>query len=331
VAGRALAFSDKDVVRMATEDFVSVAADDWYQRRRDDAEGAFFRKVADQGDRKGVDGSTRQGIYVLTASGKLLAYKNHQDPEVMKDVLRRALAEWKKLPADERAPGSVKVGDAGKVDPRYARTPPEGGLILNVSTRILDQDGKGRLCKGSCEFPGGDRAARDHCWLTKAEWESLVPAEPKKGDSAPLPAAVALRLARHHLVDNTRGEASSWRPEQVRRQKLTLTVDDVSDKALRLKIEGEVLLATAADADRADRGFEARVLGFVEYDRDRKALTRFDVTAVGEHWGDTPLTRGARPGRKPLGVAFELSRGVGGDRVPPQGARDRGDYFGRGR
>src|SRR6478672_1245892 len=61
---------------MATEDFVPVTADDWYQRRRQDAEGEFFRKVADQGPRKGEGGSTRQGIYCLTAAGQLLNYKN---------------------------------------------------------------------------------------------------------------------------------------------------------------------------------------------------------------------------------------------------------------
>src|SRR5258708_21341296 len=101
---------------MAKEDYVPVSGDDWYERRRDDAEGVFFRKVADQGPRKGQGGSTRQGIYCLTASGKLLAYKNHQDPEVMRDVLQRALAEWKKLPAAERAADAVKVEDLDKTD-----------------------------------------------------------------------------------------------------------------------------------------------------------------------------------------------------------------------
>ena len=47
---------------MANEEYIAVAGDDWYQRRRDDAEGQFFRRVADQGPRKGTGGSTRQGI-----------------------------------------------------------------------------------------------------------------------------------------------------------------------------------------------------------------------------------------------------------------------------
>ena len=142
MAGRALAFSDADLIGLVTKTFVPVAGDDWYQRRRQDAEGEFFRKVADQGPRKGAGGSTRQGIYCLTAGGALLAYKNSRDASVMLETLRLALRRWNALPAAERAAGAVKVPDPGKPDPRYARTPPEGGLILRSYTRILERDGK---------------------------------------------------------------------------------------------------------------------------------------------------------------------------------------------
>src|SRR4029079_5190987 len=123
---------------MATHDYVAVTADDWYQRRRQDAEGEFFRKVADQGPRKGEGGSTRQGIYCFTPDGQLLAYKNAgQAPDVMRETLQRGLAEWKKLPTARRKPGAIQVSDLGKVDPHYVRTPPANGLIVNVCTRIL--------------------------------------------------------------------------------------------------------------------------------------------------------------------------------------------------
>ena len=42
-----LAFSDSKMIKLATEEFIPVAGDDWYQRRREDAEGEFFKKVAD--------------------------------------------------------------------------------------------------------------------------------------------------------------------------------------------------------------------------------------------------------------------------------------------
>src|SRR5215218_4987759 len=101
------------MIRLATEEFVAVAADDWYQRRRRDAEGEFFRKVADQGPRKGVGGGTRQGIYCLTASGKLLSFKNAQDAAVMREALELGLRRFKALPASERRPGGVAVPEPG--------------------------------------------------------------------------------------------------------------------------------------------------------------------------------------------------------------------------
>src|SRR6516164_6338027 len=172
---------------MARSDFIPVAADDWYQRRRQDAEGEFFRTVADQGPRKGVGGSTRQGIYIFTAEGKLLAFRNAQDPDVMRQVLKQGLKAFKQLPEDKRRPGAVAVAEAGRVDQRYDRKPPAGGAVLNVYTRILDRDEKGKLCPGSCKFPGGDKTAHDHLWLTAADIQSLVPAGAHVGETFPLP------------------------------------------------------------------------------------------------------------------------------------------------
>src|SRR5262245_44935255 len=248
---------------MATEDFVPVAADDWYQRRRDDAEGEFFRLVAGQGPRKGEGGSTRQGIYCLTADGRLLAYKNAgQAPDVMRETLKQGLREWAKLPEERRKPGAGKVDDAGKVDLVYERRPPPGGLVVKVYTRILDRD-QGGLCRGTCKTLGGDKAARDHLWLTEAEGKSLVPADPAAGDRFPLPPAVAERILRFHLTDNTRGEPPMWRREDVRAQELTLTVEEVTAAAVRLRLAGSALLATAADPAKADRGFDVQLLGWI--------------------------------------------------------------------
>jgi hypothetical protein len=332
VAGRALAFSDGDLIELVSKTFVPVAGDDWYQRRRQDAEGEFFRKVADQGPRKGTGGDTRQGIYCLTARGLLLAYRNSHDAGVMLETLRAGLRRWNALPAGERRPGAVKVPDPGKPDPNYTRTPPEGGLILTSYTRILERDGKGGYARGTCEVAGGERAARDHVWLTRAEWQSLVPAEPRKGQRFAMPDRLARRLLRFHLLDNTRGEPDYWRPGDVRKYELSWQVTGVSDRAIDLELTGQALLATEADPKSARRGYDVGLRGQLRYDRSKKAVKRFDVVAVGEHWGEGPHTRRARPGRTPLGVAFELSAGADpADRVPPQAAREAHAYFAAGR
>jgi hypothetical protein len=317
---------------MATEEFVPVTGDDWYERRRQDAEGRFFRQVADQGPRKGEGGSTRQGIYCFTADGQLLAYKNAgQAPDVMREVLRQAQRAWRKLPEDRRKPGAVKVPEPDSTDVRYARTPPPGGLIVTIYTRILEHAG-GTWSRGACKTPGGDQAARDHLWLTEAEWRSLVPARPRVGDHFPLPAQVGERILRFHLIDNTRGEPPMWRRDEIRTQDLTLTVEEVTAAAVKMRLEGSALLASHADVARAGRGFDARLLGSLHYDRARKVIDRLEIVAVGEHWGEGTFTRAARPGRQPLGIVFELARGdMPADLVPPQAAREIAAYFGRER
>ena len=317
---------------MAREDYIPVSADDWYERRRRDAVGEFFRSVADQGPRKGEGGGTRQGIYCLTADGKLLAYKNAgQNAAVMREVLQRALVAWKKLPEDQRKPGALTVPDPGKLDPRYSRKLPAGAVVVKVYTRILDHDGDGAFCKGTCSTLGGDKAARDHLWLTAADLQALVPADAKRGDRFPLPKAVAERIARFHLVDNTRGEPPFWRKEEVRRSDLVLTVAEATKQRIELRLEGRVLLATDADLAQATRGFDVRLLGQIHLDRSKHALQRFDIVAVGDHWGEGTFTGNARAGRKPLGLVFELTAGDVPGQVPPQAIREIGAYLATGK
>jgi hypothetical protein len=330
VAGRAFAFADPEIIALARTKFVPVCADDWYQRRRKDAEGEFFRKVADQGPRKGEGGSTRQGIYCLTADGELLAYKNAgQLVKETRDQLTRALRKWAALPAGRRDPGAVTVPPHGPPDPAYARTVPAGGLVVRVHARILERKG-GDLVRGSCEFAGGDKAARDFLWVTADEVKRLAPPAAAVGTRYPVPAKVAERILRFHLLDNTRGEPSAWGKEDVRAQELTLTVTAAAADAVDLRLDGSAVLATAADADRADRGYDVRLLGTLRYRPGKGTFDRFEAAALGEHWGVGTYTgKGVRPGRGLLGVAFGLADpAVPANRVPPQGARVKTEYFG---
>jgi hypothetical protein len=263
----------------------------------------------------------------MTPSGKLLAYKNAQDAGVMRETLALGLKRWKALPESERAAGAVEVPAMGKVDANYTRTPPEGGLILRASTRILDREG-GHYVRGTCDSPGGDRPARDHVWLKKAEWQALVPASPRVGQTVTTPPAVTRRLARFHLLDNTRGEPATWRPDDVRKADLTWTVKAVTPEEVTLEATGSALLTEDPDPKKAKRGFDVALRGLLRYDCAKKAITRLDLVAVGDHWGHTTFTAGERPGRTPLGVAFELTPGKeAAERVPPQAAREEGEYY----
>jgi hypothetical protein len=320
---------------LATDKYIPVTGDDWYERRRQDADGEFFRKLADQGPRKVEDGSTRQGIYCLTPGGKLLAYRNGQDADSVRRLLQKGLAEWARLTEAERKAVLPQAKETQPADHHFCRVPPVGGLIVNVYTRMLRQDAKGQLQDSGLRGPEHGLVygvARDHLWLTRDEWRAFIPADPVLGKSFPAPAAIAERMLRFHLIDNTRGEPPMWRKEDIRDAQLELTVENLEASTLRLRLKGTYLLSAGNPLSSRGRGFEGSVLGYIQFDRQREAITHFDVVALGDHWGHGQYTGGARPGRSPLGVCFELSNGEAcADKVPPQAARDSQEYFDTGR
>jgi hypothetical protein len=144
-----------------------------------------------------------------------------------------------------------------------------------------------------------DVIGRDHLWLRADEAEALARGE--------LPESVKLRLVRFHLIDNTRGEPPLWRADEVKR--LDLSLKDG-------KLRGSVLLETK----KGDRGYRADLYGVVTADGGK--VTRLDLVAQGEYWGEGTYTRGAPPGRFPFTVAFRLAAGSSAaDRVLPGAAR----------
>ena len=327
--GRELTFADAKIIEIVKDHFIAVAADDWFQRRRQDAEGVFFRKVADQGPTR--ERETRQGIYALTADGRLLHYSNHQDADVIRDFLVDALTAWRRLPAGQRARGAFQVPELKKIDAEHAPTVPKDGLIVNTYARILDRKDD-FFCHGKCAFPGGQRASHDHLWIRAEEWQALIPTDAKKGQEVKLPSNLIQRLARFHLVDNTRGEPPMWEANEVRKAEMKLIVDEVTANEVRLKLTGSIVLATHANLKSAKRGYDAVLSGDIRYEPGQGKITRFKVVAIGAHWGDGEFNEGARPGRTPLGVAFELGDPTrAADRVPPQFIREGGDYWNAGR
>ena len=126
----------------------------------------------------------------------------------MRDFIHDSYKAWEKLPASERAKGVVEVGDVKKVDANYSRTPPKGGLIVNVFTRILDRQDD-FFCHGTCKFPGGDKTAHDRLWLTADELQRSMPKEVKL-DQKSRSGRDRVPAGSFHLVDNTRGEPPMW-------------------------------------------------------------------------------------------------------------------------
>ena len=305
MADRLLVFANEEVQELLKEKFVPVAADDWYQRRRKDRVGEFFAKVVDQSPRKG--NHTKQGHYVFTATGKLLGFNNNRGPERRLKMMRNALTAWEELPASER---TMVVPAPGKNDEGFHRELPEGGQIVKVFTRCLEER-EGRLQKLSAEKIG-NLSAVDHLWLRKEEimkLEGLI-----ESGGGEISKDLSLRIARFHLRDNTRGEPRDWKKEEVRG--CSLKVDG------RGNVTGNFLI----ESGDGKMGYQGMIEGVITLREGR--LTKFDILVIGNHWGHSRYTGGARPGRNPMGQVFRLSEGKKDrDRIPPQAIRWAPGYW----
>ncbi len=127
--------------------------------------------------------------------------------------------------------------------------------------------------------------SRDNLWISRSEHQALVRGE--------VPATLQQRIARFHLVDNTRGEPPMWRENEVR--ELDMSLDDG-------RISGHVLLRT----DNGDRGYDAELLGRLEI-KDGKVV-RLDCVALGDCWGEGPYTGGGAERQVSAGGVVNVGR-----------------------
>lgn len=280
-------FADPAIVKLLQTRFIPVAIDQAYQRRQKDNEGKFYQKIANQGPRK-VGRGTTQGLYAADASGRFLGFNNNRTPNRVLGMMRSALQKHRPVKAAAIAKGTP--------DARYNPKPPKGGLVVSVTSKVL----------GGYEEPDNEfrriyqtSLGRDNLWIRADEHAALA-----KGQ---LPQSLLKRIARFHLVDNTRGEPPMWEPNGIKKLEGTLRNG---------QLRATVHLRTA----KGDRGYEAELLGRIETKAGK--VTRFDVVAKGEFWGEGTYTRRAPKGRFPLAIAFTLADGKdAADTIPPQGSR----------
>jgi hypothetical protein len=292
-------FADPEVRALVTERFVPVAFDVWYLERATSEAGRFFQAAVRQ---RGVPpGKSTQGFYVVDARGALLEAWNHRGSERLLERMRRALARE----APEAAP---EIEPAAAREDRFARRAPEGAAVVDVFSRIVRADWPPDESPHAKAFR--EATGRDRLWVLREEVASLA-----KGE---MPESLLRRVARFHLVDDTRGEPPLWDASEIVSARAAAT-----PRAGGHDLEGEVVLATAS----GDRRYRARLRGRVEAKDGR--LVRFDLLALGPFAGEGRYTKGAPPGEFTLAVALRLSPPDDPGRVvPPQGARDLAGYLG---
>jgi hypothetical protein len=220
--------------------------------------------------------------------------------------LRAILEKFKQLPPEKRRP---KVEDLpviwkGKALPQ----PPAGGLVLRQYRRVLHRDAKGELHRRA--------VYHDFLWMTRSEWQSLVPARPRVGDSLTAPAFLVSRIGSHHAQVIVSAGALQLHAEP--RPSVTLTVEEVSPDQVRLRLHGRFRVTESQSYEVIHGAADYQVDGCLQYDVKKRAFTRFDVAALGEV-RNYRKDSGPPKGMVMLGgLVFELSSGdTPWERTPP--------------
>jgi hypothetical protein len=296
VIDRASTFADPEIVQLLKTRFVPVAINQACQRRQQDTEGDFYLKIVLQRPEMALrfDGSqTTQGFYIASAAGDLLLYNNNRNPERLRRLMKQKLGDFR-----SRSGASADVAElsARKVDPQYNLRPPEGGLVVRVQAKVLDG-----------YAPTEDRwrqifqtaLSRDNLWISASEHKAMT-----RGD---VPVSLQQRIARFHLVDNTRGEPPMWKPEEIR--------------SCEIKLDNRILSGRVhLETKDGKRGYQADLKGIVKVTDG--VVVGLDMVVLGEFWGRGSYTGGAPEGKFPLAISLTLADGTDvADRIPPQGSR----------
>ena len=172
---------------------------------------------------------------------------------------------------------------------------------------------------------------RDHLWVLRREIDDLA--------RGVVPDSFAYRVARHHLVDNIRGEPGKWTLEQVKSLKMTAERSESGDE-ICIRLSGEFSLLAAAGFGNdpggkslPERGYAGTIEGELVIGAADGDVRGFQMLADGEHWGVSKNNAsGAPEGKFPLKVAFILAEDDLARTVPPHGMRrwraNQEDYYG---
>lgn len=255
----------------------------------------------------------------MTSSGRLLEGVV-KGPDGMAKALQEVLDAYAKLPEADRRTNDVD----GEIKPQPE--PPKNGLVLTIYDRPLGRDAKGqyRLPDGK-DFDGlrthAPHGQRSSLWLKEEEWKSLIPDNPAKGQTHKVATKLAKRIWLYGLVPQTLWVVEeSWKPNSVRAGELNVTVIEATEKMVRLRLHGWVLLSSPGVLhtwpDRKfikniENRYDARLEGVLEFDRVKNKVTRLDLVALGDfagRWfaGNQGWKEATAEAPLPLGFAFEI-------------------------
>lgn len=296
------------MIERLRRDFIPVAGNLRELQGPDTPEAHWFVSVARKLNYRVDQGEEAEGYYVFGPDGEPFAFTDWQSAEKVVETLDEGLRASRKSPPSVPAfGGALPKADGGRVETgtsvlrSYARIRPvpEGANPINASI------------------------GRDHIWVFPEEIAALM--SHRKGEAFDLPATLAARLVRFHLIDNVRGEPDMWLPDEVRRAEFHVRVVEQEPGLTRFQLDGEFAQENAA----GNRGQRGTLEASFSIDPKRRAIVRFRGYSEGVAWGSaigTKCTELAPTGKYPLIIALVDTDDPVAQLVPPQASSLGGEY-----
>jgi hypothetical protein len=265
-------------------------------------------------------------LVAATAGGQRLGTDGQL--KLREKELDAVLQQFQQLPRGERQPQLAGDGDV-QPPQREVPKPPAGGLVVRGYCTYLAAEDDGQIARIKQFYykENPDRWAAetqsDMLWLTEQERHSLIPADAKVGATHEVDPHIQRRFFSTVGIDYMEGSVNSL---PTRSTRLTLTVERVTPQRMVLRLDGYGQMGKELNeksrTEPHSRGCALRVLGYVEYDREKDAVDRFDVVGVGKAWGNKMnyVGRAIRLDEYPwtYGIACELVAGDSPmDLIPP--------------
>ncbi len=267
--------SDAAIQRLVAERFVPVAIDlamvrpDWRFTPEGSVscttacyvpeEGAVFEPILKQDPMS-------QGIWLVTAEGKVLRSSYHVTPAPMLAVMRAAVREWEEIGG--APPLALPPRLTG---PRADPAEPPAAVVLRFY---------GRLDDGSGAAP-----YRDTLRFTRREWEALWPEAPTVGQTLELPAAALEAIMRRLYAGEMR---LAVRPEEIRHAEARVTVRSIENGIAVADVQGRLAMSGSFPFIARHRQYDAALRGEIHLRADSREPTRVEIVSDGEWRAEYP-------------------------------------------
>ena len=273
--------------------------------------------MANKGHYRRVGGS-RQGIYICSPGGKLLASINSLNPDDVLKTINNGLDKWNDLPSSERhLPENYKPQAMHRWEDSY----PEKGLVLKSAKADVFTD-------PPMQSERGDRWNMDYVWFSKNEARLWLPPDPKKGDTYQLPTILKDRLFRFHMVDNVRGQTLPFAPQEIKEAHVQVKVIKQKKSNIQFKISGTSRAVAKGPwllgendwrpTHELDHSMETNLLGNATYDLELETFTEFEMVVLGKRRGKTQYNgRRSSPDTGRVGFLYSLAENQPSDRIAP--------------